>query len=261
MSGRVGPGAGPGGDHGEGVSDCSPSDRPLDWPGLRRPIQGGGTVSTLRDRERVAKLVPAAVEKGYLRVTTPLVMALVRSGVMPNTLTTIGALVIVAAAVAFGVGAIQLGGWLVLVSGVVDTLDGQVARHAGKTTPFGAFYDSTLDRVGDGACFIGIAAYLMAAPDVRWRNAAVILCMIGIVAALVVSYMRARAEGLGLDCKVGIAQRAERILLLGLPTVFLGAGEGGVVLTAIVAALTILSLITVGQRFAHVHRVSAGTGA
>ncbi|HET9065311.1 MAG TPA: CDP-alcohol phosphatidyltransferase family protein [Gemmatimonadales bacterium] len=212
------------------------------------------------NREPVAKLVPAVVERGYIRATTPLVGALVRSGVTPNTLTTVGAMIIAAAAVAFGLGMIRTGGWLVLVSGVVDTLDGQVARHSGKTTPFGAFYDSTLDRVGDGACFIGIAAYLLAAPDIRWRHPAVILCMVGIVAALVVSYMRARAEGLGLECKVGIAQRAERILLLGLPTAFVGAGPEGLVLTTIVVALTILSLITVGQRFAHVHRVTAGAG-
>jgi CDP-diacylglycerol--glycerol-3-phosphate 3-phosphatidyltransferase len=69
--------------------------------------------------------------------------------------------------------------------------------------------------------------------------------------------MRARAEGLGLECKVGIAQRAERILGLGLPTLLLGAGPGGLVLTVIVAVLTLLSLITVGQRFAHVYRETA----
>lgn len=235
--------------------------RPLTLPVSRRLPQGGGSVSTLRDRERVAKLVPAAVERGYIRVTTPLVEGLVRAGVTPNTLTTLGALIIVASAIAYGIGAIQLGGWLILASGVLDTLDGQVARRSGRTSPFGAFYDSTLDRVGDGACFIGIAAYLQRAPEVRWRQEAVIACMIGILAALLVSYMRARAEGLGLDCKVGIAQRAERILLLGLPTALIGAGREALVLTTIVGVLTILSLITVGQRFAYVHRVTAGTGA
>ncbi|MBK7596558.1 MAG: CDP-alcohol phosphatidyltransferase family protein [Gemmatimonadetes bacterium] len=119
---------------------------------------------------------------------------------------------ILASAVAFGAGAIRWGGLLLLISGMIDTLDGQVARLGGQESRFGAFYDSTLDRVGDGASFIGIAAYLMRAPDVRWRDGAVVLCMVGIVAALLVSYMRARAEGLGLECKVGTAQRAERIL-------------------------------------------------
>lgn len=209
----------------------------------------------------MTKLVPAAVERGYLRSTAPLVGWLVRAGVTPNTLTTIGALVILASSVAYGVGWIAVGGWLILVSGVVDTLDGQVARQAARTTRFGAFYDSTLDRVGDGASFIGIAAYLLHAPGIRWRDAAVLLCMVGVLAALLVSYMRARAEGLGLECKVGVAQRAERILLLGLPTAFVGAGPGGMVLTAIVAVLTVLSIITVGQRFVHVHRITASPGA
>jgi CDP-diacylglycerol--glycerol-3-phosphate 3-phosphatidyltransferase len=186
---------------------------------------------------------------------------LIRAKVTPNTLTTVGALVILASSVAFGTGWIRLGGWLILLSGIVDTLDGQVARQGSRTTKFGAFYDSTLDRVGDGASFIGIAAYLLSAPDIRWRNEAVLACLVGILAAMLVSYMRARAEGLGLECKVGIAQRAERLLLLGLPTAFVGAGPEGLVLTAIVVVLTVLSIITVGQRFAHIHRVTAGTDA
>lgn len=205
----------------------------------------------------MAKLVPAAVERGYIRATTPLVMALVRRGTTPNTLTTIGAAVIIAAAIAFGTGSVRVAGWLVLLSGVVDTLDGQVARNSGQSSPFGAFYDSTLDRIGDGACFIGIAAFMMRAPDIRWRQETVVACMVGILAALVVSYMRARAEGLGLECKVGIAQRAERILLLGLPAVLFGAGPGGLVLSTVVLLLAILSVITVGQRFAHVRRLTA----
>jgi CDP-diacylglycerol--glycerol-3-phosphate 3-phosphatidyltransferase len=209
----------------------------------------------------VAKLVPLAVEQGFLRATDPLVRGLIRAGVSPNTLTTIGALVILASSVAYGLGWIQLGGILILLSGVVDTLDGQVARKGATTTKFGAFYDSTLDRVGDGASFIGIAAYLLTAPDIRWRNAAILGCLLGILAAMLVSYMRARAEGLGLECKVGIAQRAERLLLLGLPTALVGAGPEGLVLTVIVALLTVLSIITVGQRFAYIHRVTAGTDA
>lgn len=216
------------------------------------------TGDSLRPKGRVTKLVPKAVEAGYLRATDPLVRGLLRAGITPNSITTIGALVILASAVAYGTGWIRLGGWLILVSGIVDTLDGQVARQGARTTRFGAFYDSTLDRVGDGATFIGIASYLLLAPDIRWRFGAVIACMVGVLAALVVSYMRARAEGLGLECKVGIAQRAERILLLGLPTALLGAGPDGLLLTGIVVVLTLLSVITVGQRFVYVHRITAG---
>jgi CDP-diacylglycerol--glycerol-3-phosphate 3-phosphatidyltransferase len=205
-------------------------------------------------------LVPQAVKQGYLAATTPLVQWLIRRGVTPNTLTTIGAGLIIASSVAYGVGAMRWGGALLLLSGMLDTLDGQVARLGAQTSDFGAFYDSTLDRVGDGASFIGIAAYLLYAPGIRWREEAILACLVGILAAVLVSYMRARAEGLGLDCKVGVAQRLERILGLGLPTLLIGAGEGGVVLTTIVVVLTVLSIITVGQRFAHVYRVTAAAG-
>jgi len=205
----------------------------------------------------VTELVPAVLKRGYINGTAPVIRALLRAGVTPNTLTTVGALLILGSSVAFSQGAIRLGGALLLISGMVDTFDGQVAREGGLTSRFGAFYDSTLDRVGDGASFIGLAAYLMTAPDIQWREFALIACMVGILSALLVSYMRARAEGLGLECTVGIAQRAERILCLGLPTLLFGAGPRGLLLTAVVIILTILSIITVGQRFVHVHRVSA----
>jgi CDP-diacylglycerol--glycerol-3-phosphate 3-phosphatidyltransferase len=144
--------------------------------------------------------------------------------------------------------------WLFyLLSGIVDTIDGQVARNGAMATRFGAFYDSTLDRIGDGAIFAGVGTYLMFAPDVAYRELSVIVCMVGIIASLVVSYARARAEGLGLECKVGIAQRAERILLLGIPPLLFGAGPGGIYLQVIVVLLTALGLITVVQRIVHVH--------
>jgi CDP-diacylglycerol--glycerol-3-phosphate 3-phosphatidyltransferase len=135
----------------------------------------------------------------------------------------------------------------------VDTIDGQVARNGAMVTRFGAFYDSTLDRIGDGATFAGVGTYLMFAPDVAYRELSVIVCMVGIIASLVVSYARARAEGLGLDCKVGIAQRAERILLLGIPPLLFGAGPGSIYLQVIVVLLTVLALITVVQRIVYVH--------
>ena len=123
-------------------------------------------------------------------------------------------------------------------------------------TKFGAFYDSTLDRVGDGATFIGIGAYLLLAPDVVYRVPAVIICMIAILSSLLVSYARARAEGLGLDCKVGIAQRAERVLGLGLVSLLVGAGRGAMVLEGAVVLLAVASTITVVQRFVYVYRTA-----
>jgi CDP-diacylglycerol--glycerol-3-phosphate 3-phosphatidyltransferase len=202
----------------------------------------------------------AAAQEGYKATTRPVTEWLIRAGVRPNTITTVGALVVIASAVAFGVGAMRLGGGLLLLSGVIDTLDGDVARATGKTTKFGAFYDSTLDRVGDGASFIGIAAFLLTAPGIRFPVIGAVICMVAVLASLLVSYARARAEGLGLDCKVGLVQRAERIILIGLPTLIVGAGPGGLVLTGLVALLALGSVITVVQRFMYVYQIT-GRGA
>jgi CDP-diacylglycerol---glycerol-3-phosphate 3-phosphatidyltransferase len=194
------------------------------------------------------------LEKPFYAAVNPLVERLIRAGVRPNTITTIGTGFVLVSAVVYATGHVRLGGLLLLLSGVADTLDGQVARGGAMVTRFGAFYDSTLDRVGDGATFIGIGAFLLTAPDVAYRTPAVILCMVAILASVLVSYARARAEGLGLDCKVGIAQRAERILGLGLASVIFGAGPHALLLEVIVALLAVASIITVVQRFVYVHR-------
>jgi CDP-diacylglycerol--glycerol-3-phosphate 3-phosphatidyltransferase len=194
------------------------------------------------------------LEKPFYAAVNPLVERLIRAGVRPNTITTIGTGLVLISAVVYASGHIRIGGLLLLLSGVADTLDGQVARGGAMVTRFGAFYDSTIDRVGDGATFIGIGAFLLTAPDVAYRTPAVILCMIAILGSVLVSYARARAEGLGIDCKVGIAQRAERVLGLGLASLVFGAGRHSLLLEAIVALLAVASIITVVQRFVYVHQ-------
>lgn len=199
-----------------------------------------------------------ALEKPFYRAVNPLVESLIRAGVRPNTITTIGTGLVLVSALAYGLGHVRIGGMLLLLSGVADTLDGQVARGGAMVTRFGAFYDSTLDRVGDGATFIGIGAFLLTAPDVAYRTGAVIACMVAVLASLLVSYARARAEGLGLECKVGIAQRAERILGLGVASLVVGAGPRALVLEGIVAVLALASIVTVVQRFVYVARIADG---
>lgn len=206
-------------------------------------------------------VIPQRVKDGFVGLTGPVARALIRGGVHPNTITTLGTLVVIGSGVAFGYGLIRLGGALLLISGLFDILDGQVARQGGKTTTFGAFYDSTLDRVGEGAVFTGLIFYFLIGPlPDALRVRAVGAALVALVASLLVSYTRARAEGLGVECKVGIAARAERILLLGLPAMILGAGPGrpGVLLFWIVVVLAIVSAITVIQRVVHVAEVARG---
>ena len=206
-------------------------------------------------------VIPQRVKDGFVRFIGPLARLLIRGRVHPNMITTVGTLVVIGSGVAFGIGAIRLGGLLLLLSGLFDLLDGQVAREGGKTTAFGAFYDSTLDRVGEGAVFAGLTFYFLAGPlpsDLRGR--AVAASLVALIASFLVSYTRARAESLGVENRVGIAARAERLLLLGIPTLVFGAGPGtqGLLLFWIVAVLAIVSAITVIQRVVHVARVARG---
>src|SRR2546429_6660624 len=173
-------------------------------------------------------VIPQAVRDGFVKLVGPFARALIRWGVSPNTITTAGALVVIASAVAFGMGKMHWGGGLLLASGLFDILDGQVARNGNRVSAFGAFYDSTLDRVGETAVFLGIALWFVqgGVPAAR-MPLAVGLAIAALSSSMLVSYTRARAEALGIECRVGIAQRAERFLVLGAPTLLFGAGRGG----------------------------------
>jgi CDP-diacylglycerol--glycerol-3-phosphate 3-phosphatidyltransferase len=207
-------------------------------------------------------LIPAPVRRGFESTLDPIVRKLIAARVNPNALTTLGTLVLVVGGIAYGVGWTRWGGALLLLSGAVDMLDGKVARGGGRMTRFGAFYDSTLDRVGEVALFTGIGLYFLNGGVPPERAAlAVGTAMLALGSGLTVSYARARAEGLGLDCRVGLAQRAERILGLGVPTLGFGPGPDGLLLLVIVTLLALSAVITVGQRILHVSRITRGNDA
>ncbi len=202
-------------------------------------------------------LIPSPLRDGFERLLKPLVDILIARHTSPNAITTVGTGVLLVSGVAYAAVWPRWGGALLLASGVCDMLDGRVARGGGGMTKFGAFYDSTLDRVGEAALFGGIAlgcARGMVAPPLMLL--AVALAMTALSAGLIVSYARARAEGLGLECKVGMAQRAERIVGLGVPTLFFGAGPRGLLLLVIVGLLALAAGITVVQRIVHVYRAT-----
>src|SRR5260370_29766698 len=175
-------------------------------------------------------VIPRGLRDRFSGALDPRAGLLIRLRVRPNLVTTLGPAVLFGAATGFALGGVRWGGFLLLLSGLFDVVDGRVAREGRMTTTFGAFYDSTLDRVGEAVLFTGIALYFLRGGVAADRlPLPVVPCFWAPAASLLVSYTRARAEGLGLTAKGGIAQRAERILLLRAPTWWFCARHPGVV--------------------------------
>lgn len=186
------------------------------------------------------------------RLWTPLADALLRAGVSPDAVTITGTLVVVVTALwAFPTGHLLLGGVLIAVFTLTDSIDGVMARRSGRSGPWGAFLDSTLDRFGDAAIFAGLVLWYTGAGDSR---ADAVLALVCLVLGSVVPYARARAEGLGMTASVGIAERADRLLAVLAATILVGAGLPGVVMTVVLALLAVASAVTVVQRMATVRR-------
>lgn len=140
----------------------------------------------------------------------PLERAAVTGEVAPETFNWLGLVFGAGAGAAFAAGALAAGGWLLLVSGVTDVLDGRVARARGMASPFGAFLDSTLDRFVEAICFVGLVWYFRSMPAGALASSA------ALAGSLLVSYTRARGQGLGVDCPRGALQRPERVVLLAV---------------------------------------------
>ena len=203
------------------------------------------------------KILPYWLTNGYLRLMEPLAAFLARRHVHPNTITIVGTVFMVAGGVLYGTGHISIGGWLLAVTALTDVLDGMVARKTNSATVFGAFLDSTLDRLADGAVLGGLAVFYAFSPE-HHSVPMVVVCLAGIIGAFLTSYTRARAESLGLDAKVGMLQRPERVVLLSAPQALFGLALGGWVLAVIINLLTITAWITVLQRISYVHSRTRG---
>ncbi len=197
-----------------------------------------------------------ATKAGYVRVIDPVADFLVRRRVSPNAITTIGTLCSLAAGVVYGLGHIRTAGFIIAVTALFDVLDGTVARRTGTSTVFGAFYDSTLDRIADGGVMAGLAVFYASSPAYH-NTYMVVVCLAGIIGTFLVSYTRARAEALGIDAKVGLMQRPERVVLLSAPQALFGLALDGWVLMAIVVLLTITAWMTAVQRINFVYKVTS----
>jgi CDP-diacylglycerol---glycerol-3-phosphate 3-phosphatidyltransferase len=177
---------------------------------------------------------------------------LIESRLTPNAISTVGLVLNLAAAVLVTQRLFFLAGVAFIVGSIMDTLDGRYSRMSGKGTLFGAFLDSTLDRIEEGVVLTAIAGYFAAQGD----DFAAAMCVVVVLGSLMVSYTRARAEAIGVECKVGLATRPVRVVVLSIGLVFArGASLGDFELLApAIYTLAVLTTITVIQRVWHVKR-------
>jgi CDP-diacylglycerol---glycerol-3-phosphate 3-phosphatidyltransferase len=234
-----------------------PSDR-VPAPPRRRTRRDGGAqdggrprgdgATALRDgrgAERAAELRAGARQR------------LIDSRLTPNAISLTGFALNIVAAVLVTQGLFVLAGLAFFVGSAMDALDGRYSRMSGKGTEFGAFLDSTLDRVEEGVVLAAIGAYFASVGD-EVAVAATILCVLG---SLMVSYTRARAEALGVECKVGFAQRPPRVVVLTLGILLAAVEVAGVSILAIsVYALALLTSVTALQRVLHVRAALRAEG-
>ncbi|WP_136520070.1 MULTISPECIES: phosphatidylinositol phosphate synthase [Cellulomonas] len=186
------------------------------------------------------------------RLWTPLADALLRAGVSPDAVTIAGTVgVVVTALWAFPTGHLLVGALVITVFSLTDSLDGVMARRSGRSGPWGAFLDSTLDRFGDAAVFSGLVVWYAGGGDDRPTALLALVCL---VLGSVVPYARARAEGLGMTASGGIAERADRLFAVLVAAAVVGVGAPTVVMTVVLALLAVASAVTVVQRVAAVRR-------
>src|ERR1700744_5280657 len=175
--------------------------------------------------------IRTSLQLGIYKVIDPFVKIMIKLGLTPNAVTTIGFVLNVGVAVIFIIGAeegnrgdLTYVGWaggLILFAGLFDMLDGQVARLGNMKSTFGALYDSVLDRYSELIMFLGICYYLVA----HHYFLSSIFAFIAMIGSMMVSYVRARAEGLGIECKGGLMQRPERVITIGLFAILCGASS------------------------------------
>lgn len=195
--------------------------------------------------------IPEWLKYSFLRLLSPIIDFFVKRKLNPNHFTTVGLILSIPAAYLFGSGNLRWGGLIMLLGGLFDIIDGQVARATNRVTKFGALYDSTLDRYSEVMIFFGLAYYFI---TLEWRFIGLNLALISAVAVCVAiggsvmtSYVRARAEGLDLECQVGIMQRPDRIVIIAV-----GALIHQFILVIAVIVVAIFSNVTAIQRLFHV---------
>jgi CDP-diacylglycerol--glycerol-3-phosphate 3-phosphatidyltransferase len=180
-------------------------------------------------------------------LTQPVVQLLTRTSITPNTVTWGGFLLTVGAAVLIATGHLLTAGFIVLIAGFFDMVDGALARQTDQTTRFGGILDSTLDRLAEATLLLSILFIYAGEQSVG----GVLLVSATLVSSLMVSYIRARAEALGSACQVGLFTRPERVIVLALGLLL---SQFAYALVIALATIAIFSFITVGQRLLYVRQ-------
>lgn len=204
----------------------------------------------------MAKIFSVVSRAGLSRVVAPVARSLLRAGLTPNAVTVLGTIGVLIGALGFGArGHLILGLVIVTLSAFTDMLDGAMARLRGGSTRFGGLLDSAMDRVADAAVF-GAVTYWYAVTDRPRAAVAALLCL---ALGQVVSYVKARAEGLGFTCNVGLIERPERLVIVGIGGLLTGLSNNFDLpalrpgLEIALWALAALSLYTIWQRIRHVY--------
>ena len=201
------------------------------------------------------------LQKLIYTLINPIIKGMIKMGITPNMVTTIGFVGNVVAAFLFihasqltpismGFSWLGWGGAILLFSGLFDMMDGRLARLGNMSTTFGAFWDSTLDRYSELFSLFGITLYLMTASGI-WAGVITFLALVG---SIMVSYVRARAEGLGVECKVGLMQRPERVVVTALAAIITGMTSNLWWLIGGMALIAVLANITAFWRVAHCYK-------
>lgn len=201
------------------------------------------------------------LQKAIYVVITPLIKGMAKVGITPNFITSAGFVFNLIAAAMFILAAttfnedeyfmVGAAGAVILFAGLFDMMDGRLARVGNMESKFGALWDSTLDRYSELFTLFGIAYYLFIT-DWIWSGAITFIAMIG---SVMVSYVRARAEGLGIECKVGFMQRPERVVVTALGALFCGIFQNVWILVVPMAIIAVLANITAFWRIAHCYNV------
>ncbi|MFH1032692.1 MAG: CDP-alcohol phosphatidyltransferase family protein [Chloroflexota bacterium] len=179
--------------------------------------------------------------------TLPVVSVLAKTPVSPDALTWLGFLINLAAAVLIITGHLFAAGFVVLIAGFFDILDGALARRIGKTSPFGGVLDSTLDRLSEAVVLFGILVVYAGEGFII----GILITGVALIGSPLVSYVRARAEAVGIDCQEGLFTRSERVIVIALGLLL---SKINYVLITVVAVIAVFSLVTVAQRLFYVWR-------